>query len=166
VPLLLWDASALVKRYAPEQGSDTVDALFAAVPSLPMATAYLVYAETCASLRRKLNRGTIDFAAFTAARSLLRVELFIRPGFHLMSLDDQAILGGISLADQYSLNASDAALLFAYLRFVRGRSHADPTCVLAAADQRLLRAADAEGLATVDPELVCAAAVPTLLASL
>ena len=29
---LLWDASALAKRYAPETGSDTVDALFAAVP--------------------------------------------------------------------------------------------------------------------------------------
>lgn len=27
---LLWDASALAKRYAPEVGSDTVDALFAA----------------------------------------------------------------------------------------------------------------------------------------
>lgn len=74
----LWDASALAKRYAPENGSDTADALF----------------------------------AHTA------------------------------------------------------QSFAGSPCALVASDQRLLRAAEAEGLATLNPELLPAAEVPTQLASL
>ena len=41
---LLWDASALVKRYAAEAGSDTVDALFQFTPPLPMVAPYSVSA--------------------------------------------------------------------------------------------------------------------------
>jgi predicted nucleic acid-binding protein len=165
VPELLWDSSALVKRYSFETGSDTVDVMFATSPAMSMATTYLVYAETCATLRRKLNRGDIDTAAFTAARSLLRLELLIQPGVTLLSLDDEAILGGIELADQHSLNASDAAMLFAYLRHMRARSREEPAVVLVTADQRLVRAADAEGLRTLNPEYLAAADVPARLAS-
>lgn len=106
MPQPLWDASALVKRYDPEQGSDTVDTVFGANPAVPMATTYLVYAETC-----------------------------------------------------------DAALLFASLRLAR---QAPPglTCALVAADQRLIRAAELERLAALDPDFVSAADVPALLASL
>ena len=47
---VLWDASALAKRYIAEVGSDTVNALFAAVPLAQMVTTILGYSETFAAL--------------------------------------------------------------------------------------------------------------------
>jgi predicted nucleic acid-binding protein len=63
MPVLLWDASALAKRYSPELGSDTVDALFHAVPSAQMVTTFQGYAETLSVLVRKRNRGPIAAAS-------------------------------------------------------------------------------------------------------
>jgi hypothetical protein len=94
VPVLLWDASALAKRYAVEVGSDMVDALFGLVPATSMITTYLGYAEVCASQRRNFNRGTFDRVTFTKARSSLRSEVILAPGFRLMTLGDEAILAG------------------------------------------------------------------------
>jgi hypothetical protein len=53
-----------------------------------------------------------------------------------------------------------------YLRFARAQSPAAPACLLVTADQRLLRAAAAEGLQTLDPEQLPAADVPAFLAAL
>jgi hypothetical protein len=55
-----WDASALVKRYLLESGSDTVNALFAAVPRDRMVTTPWGYAETYSVLLRRLNGGILD----------------------------------------------------------------------------------------------------------
>jgi hypothetical protein len=68
--------------------------------------------------------------------------------------------------NQHNLNASDAIVLLAYLRYARAQSPAAPPCLLVAADQRMLRAAAAEGLPTFDPEQLPAADVPAFLASL
>jgi predicted nucleic acid-binding protein len=166
VPELLWDASALVKRYAPETGSDVADAIFVAGTGVPMVAAYLVYAETCATLRRKRNGGNIDARSFQAARRLVRHELFVAPGFHLLSVDDQAVLGGIALADRHNLNASDAAILYVYLGYVRSRVTAGVPCCLVSADYRFVRAATAEGLRTANPERLAFTDVPAFIASL
>ena len=55
--VLLWDASAVTKRYYVETGSDTIDALFAAAAGAQMVATFWGYAETYASLWRKRNRG-------------------------------------------------------------------------------------------------------------
>jgi hypothetical protein len=166
VPQLLWDASALAKGYAPEVGRDTVRALLALAPAVTMITTYLGYVETYASLRRKFNSGLFDAATFDAARSLLRLEVLVRPDFRLMTLDDKALLGGIPLVDPHSLNASDAAVLFAYLRYARAPLSAAAPSVLIAADQRLIRAAQGEGLPTLSPELLPATDVAAFLSRL
>lgn len=49
--MLLWDASALVKRYALELGSPTVDVLFAAVPLAEMVTTFTRPPESNAATR-------------------------------------------------------------------------------------------------------------------
>lgn len=165
MPALLWDASALAKRYSPEVGSDTVDALFAASPPAQMILTFLGYAETYSVLLRKQNRGTISPATFSAARSALRSEVIDAPGFDLLIVDEDDILSSIDLMDRHNLNASDAAILAAYLRCatspMRGAG-----CVLVAADQRFLRAGQSEGLSVLNPEGFPAADVATLLASL
>lgn len=54
--LLFWDASALVKRYMPETGSEAVNALFECVPLPDMTAASWGYLETYSILLRGYNR--------------------------------------------------------------------------------------------------------------
>ncbi len=166
MPQLLWDASALAKRYAPEVGTATVKALFDFAPALPMASTFLGYAETSASLRRKLNQSVITLVEFNEARLRLKQEVLVNSNVDLLTVDDADILDGVALNDRHNLNASDAAILAAFLRYARSRTPGLPACVLVASDQRFLRAASAEGLQTLNPELVPVADVPVLLASL
>jgi hypothetical protein len=81
VYLLLWDASALAQRYAPEVGHQTVNALFAATARAQMATTILTYSETCAALVRKRNQGALDTAIFTVGPVVATGRGDRRPGF-------------------------------------------------------------------------------------
>jgi predicted nucleic acid-binding protein len=165
MPQLLWDASALAKRYTPEVGSDAVDACFGSPVVAAMITTCGVYAEACSVLRRKQNRGEIDLIAFTKARSALRSEVLLGPGVQWLTIEDDDILAGIALSDRHNLNSTDAALLVAYLDYARSQPSGAPTCLLVATDHHLLRAATSEGLDTLNPERVPAADIPALLAS-
>jgi len=113
MPQLLWDASALIKRYYTEQGIETVNAIFSISPSFPMTATFLGYAETAVVLRRRLNQGVLTSVAFHQARLNLRQEVLINPDFDLLTVDDADILDGIALNDRHNLNASDAAILAA-----------------------------------------------------
>ncbi len=160
MPQLLWDASALVKRYGEERGTETVEALFASRPSPAMLTTYMGYAETAAILRRNLNRGDIDRPAFLRAVRLLQNDVLLDPHFELVSINDTDVLAGMALTDRHNINSTDAAILAAYLRCAQAQS----SCLLVAADRRRLRAASTEGLPALNPETLPAADVPALLA--
>lgn len=147
----LWDASALAKRYGPELGSDTVDALFDTVSGARMVVSSIGYAETYSILLRRRNRGDISRTALDVARSALRDEVLRGSRFRLLSLDDAAIFDGLRLIDLHNINATDAGLLSLYLRFV-ARAGTARDSVLVAADTRLLRAAQSEGLPVLNPE--------------
>jgi len=69
------------------------------------------------------------------------------------------------MMQRHSLNATDAALLTMLLDVLPNLPPGD-ALVLVAADMRLLRGADAEGLVTINPESVDAADVPAQLSSL
>lgn len=163
---LLWDASAFVKRYYDELGRETVNALFAHSSVSDRAITPLGYAETYSILLRRYHGGILRPATFTSAVTTLQAEVLGDPGFHVLSIDDAAIFAGLALMNAHHLNASDAAILFTYLRFRDALPLGSPTCLLVASDKRLLRAAAAEGLATLNPELVSAAGLPAFLASL
>jgi predicted nucleic acid-binding protein len=165
VYFLLWDASALAQRYAPEIGHVTVNALFAAVSKSQMITTVLRYSETCGALVRKRNRGDLDAASYSVARSALRAEIIDDPDFGVLAVEFGDILGGIDLIDRHNLNSTDASILMSFLGFARSQSSVT-RCVLVAADQRLLRAAKAEGLSTLNPETFPAVDVPAFLAGL
>jgi predicted nucleic acid-binding protein len=165
VPQLLWDASALSKRYFLEVGSDSVDALFTVDATIPRVTTYFGYAETCATLRRRFNRGEFDLAAFTMSRFLLRDEVLLAPEFLLVTIEDDDILAGVALTDQHNLNTSDSVILATCLRYARAQPPTAPPCILIAADRRLVRAAQAESLRVLNPEVVAAAGISALLAA-
>jgi predicted nucleic acid-binding protein len=152
--VLLWDASALAKRYAPEIGSASVDALFAAVAAAQMAVTFLGYAETYSILLRKHNRGDISTTTFAAAKSKLRTDIINDLDFVLLAVDEAATLDGIDRMERHNINSSDAAILATYKTYDSNPLVAATACVLVSSDQRLLR------------EIVAAADIPTFLATL
>jgi predicted nucleic acid-binding protein len=160
-----WDASALTKRYAPEVGSDTVNALFSGSLAPAMLSTPWGYLEAYSALLRRRNRGTLDLAAFTAAVSALQIETADTRRFRLLSIDDTHIFASTVAVRRHNLNATDAALLTMLLEYTVA-APADGPLVVVAADQRLLRAAAAEGLRTLNPETLLAADVPPFLAGL
>jgi uncharacterized protein len=166
LPLIFWDASALAKRYIPELGSDAMDASFALGPASQMMATVLGYAETYSTLIRAHNRGSISTTAFLAAKTSLRNEVVNDPDFALLMVDDAAIFAGVALMEQHNVNATDAAILAVFLRYTQTLSPGAPARLLIPADQRLLAAARAEGMSTLDPETIAAADIPAFLAAL
>jgi hypothetical protein len=160
-----WDASALAKRYFPENGSKTVNGLFASVPQDRMTTTPWGYAETYSMLLRRLNSGVLDLPAFTACVTALQSEVVDSGDFGLLPIRDTVVFASISTMRRHNLNATDAAILTMLLEYRQTLPLGDIIC-LVASDQRLLRAATAEGFRTLNPEAIAAADVPAFLAAL
>jgi hypothetical protein len=165
LPLLLWDASALAKRYVSEIGTATIHALYGLSPPAQMAGTVLGYAETFSTLLRHYNRGTFSAGTWAAAKTLLRTEVVDDPRFILLTVDDEAIFAGTPLMEQYNVNATDSAILALFLRYIQALPAGSPAAVLVASDQRLIAAAQAEGLATLNPETLAATDVPAFLSA-
>jgi len=166
VPTLFWDASGLAKRYTAEIGSDVADALFAQVPAADMLTTVWGYAETFSILLRGLNGGRLDQPTFNTAFAALKHEIIENADLDFLTVDEAGVLASLPLMQRHNINATDASLLAVLLRYIRSRPANAPTCVLIAADKRFLRAASAEGLQTMNPELISARDISAFLGSL
>ena len=129
--IVLWEASGLVKRYFREAGSNTVDAIFQAPTVNQMSVTPWGYAFSVTSLQQ---------------------EVLVSNQFKVLTIEDDRILAGLALLVKHNLNSNDAAILATYLRFQQSLPSGSPPCLLVAADKRLLRAAEAEGLRTLNPE--------------
>jgi predicted nucleic acid-binding protein len=163
---LLWDASALLKRYVREAGAGTVDALFAEARVVAKVTTIATYTETAATLRRRANQNAVSLREFRAARLHLEEDILDDPAVELLSLGDADFLSSIPLIDRHNLNSSDAVQLRRYLTYSREPHVRSSATVLVASDRRLLRAAAAEGLHTLNPETVGAERLPGFLSAL
>ncbi len=165
MPLVLWDASALAKRFVAETGSQAVNSVFLVVPPAQMVTTIMSYSETFAALLRKHNQGVLTTAAFTAAEGALCNEVINHPEFAVLGLEFDDILDGIELIKRHNLNSTDGAILQAFLKHA-GLMRSSSVSVLVASDHRLLRAARAEGLEVLNPETIQAADIPAFFAAL
>lgn len=163
--IIFWDASGLIKRYIAEVGSETVDAIFAAAPDSPMLVTPWGYLEVYAILRRRYNAGAFNREALADAVTALQSET-IAGSFDLLSISDQLIFSAASLVDAHNMNSADAAILAAYLDFQSSLPSGSAPCLLVASDKRLLRAANAEGLRTLDPENLAPSSVLAFLSAL
>lgn len=152
MPIIFWDASGLVKCYYSEMGSETVDAIFQAVPRSDMQVTLWGYAESFAILHRKRNAGSLVRADFTLAATKLQDEVLTSGRLGLLTIEDDRVLAGLTFVVRHNLNSNDAAILATYLWYQQSLPAGSPPCFLVAADQRLLRAAEAEGLRTLNPE--------------
>jgi predicted nucleic acid-binding protein len=165
VPVLFWDASALVKRYLPERGTDAARALIDDPLAPRLATTPWGFAKTYAVLRRRHNEGRLDLPTFLTMTASLRIEVVDSGKFSFLSIEDAAIFASPLMMRRHGLNATDAAILTMLLGVLPNLPPGE-ALVLVAADTRLLRAGAAEGLATLNPEVVAAADLPALLAAL
>lgn len=163
MPIVLWDASGLVKRYFREAGSETVDAIFQSPAVDQMATTIWGYAECVSILHRKRNVNLIAAAAYTETVTALQQEVLVSNDFKTLTIEDDRVLAGLGFVVRHNLNSNDAAILATYLRFQSSLPAGSPLCILAAADKRLIRAAEAEGLKTLNPEQVTVSDVAAIM---
>ena len=138
------DTSALVKRFVSEAGSSEIQRLLTG--GEPIASATIAYAELYSGLTRRHREGGISPLQYRLAcrqverdwMALVKVEL----GAEILS-------SARGLIQRHGLRAFDAIHLASALGL---RAAANEPVTFVAADQRLLRAAAGERLATVNPE--------------
>ncbi|HEY1380312.1 MAG TPA: type II toxin-antitoxin system VapC family toxin [Gemmataceae bacterium] len=157
------DASAAVKRYAPESGSAILHHLFGRVPLARLVMLSVGMAEVVSILVRKHNGKQISTATFQQSLSRYRAEINRQSPVRVIDIDGALAIRAYGYIEQYSINSTDAILLVSALDLAAPLRAAGDDLLLVASDQRLLKAARAEGLSVFDPETQSAADLDTLL---
>ena len=149
-----FDASALVKRYTRESGSDKMLFLFRNVPLAHLSCLTIGAMEVFWICVRKRNDGRITSHQFERATTHLRHEVINnQSGFKTISVPDSLVWNSMRLIETHSLNSVDAIVLRSALDIAAELRDTENTLVLVASDQRLLRAARTEGLQVFNPEV-------------
>lgn len=149
-----FDASALAKRYTDEIGSDKIDFFFDNVPLERLSCLTLGAIEVFWICVRKRNDNRITSHQFERATTHLRHEVINnQSGFKTISVPDSLVWDSIRLIETHSLNSVDAMVLRSALDTATELRSTGDRLVLVASDQRLLRAASAEGLQAFNPEI-------------
>ncbi len=81
----------------------------------------------------------------------------------VQSVDDDLIMESIPFIMRHNINSADALYLYQALSLQRLLRPMEHDLVLVASDRRFLRAAEAEGLAVIDPETTEITEAATLL---
>ena len=147
-----WDASALVKRYAPEIGTLIVNHLFSELPPDRMMGLVIGTGEVLSIFVRKRNDGTIPQEVFSQALLNIRTEVLDGADFQMVSVDDMLVLESHPYIEEHNLNATDALILCSALDVAEELREENDRLVLITADRRLLRSGEIEGLRTLNPE--------------
>lgn len=157
------DGSALAKRYVPENGSALVNVILGSVAEQRIYLLNIGYAEVVSVLVRKKNAGGISAAAFNQAYLDLEREVIRSLGKHLLSFDNSVASDALAFIIKHAINSTDAIVLRVALDIAQVLRAGGDDLVLVASDQRLLRAAQAEGLITFNPEIQDQAALAPLI---
>jgi len=158
------DASSLAKRYVPETGSPQVHAILNTIPGERVSVLNVGAGEVISILVRKRNAGVISDAYFGQAVLDFETEIVHATAVRKISVSNRLALSSFPLIVAHSINSTDAITLRSALAFARKLRAAGDDLVLVASDQRLLRAAQAEGLVTFNPDIQDQAALSLLLA--
>jgi predicted nucleic acid-binding protein len=138
------DTSALIKRFVKENGSAVVDSLMKGKE--PVATAKIAYAEISAGLTRKLREGNLSKSRYALACRQFEHE---RRAYVRVGLEDDVLVLAWDLIQRRPLRGYDAVHLTSALRLKTGLGE---ELTFAAADARLLKAAEAEKLRSLNVE--------------
>jgi predicted nucleic acid-binding protein len=157
------DASALAKRYVPEAGSAQVHAILDTVSSDRLYVLNIGMGEIVSILLRKQNAGLISQLYFAQALADFNAEMVRAVDITKVSVTTRLVTTSFPLIVAHAINSTDALTLKSALAIARKLRAAGDDLVLVAADQRLLRAAGAEGLILFNPETQDHAALAPLL---
>ena len=142
------DASALVKRYVNETGSNWIRSLLERQPLL--FSSRMVIIEVISAFARRKREGSLSSAEFTTARNALRSDCLNE--YHIIPPSMEIIDLASELLAIYPLRAYDAVHLATALtaqQFLVTRAY--PALTFLAADNRLNSAASSAGLTIDNP---------------
>ncbi len=158
-----FDASALVKRYSSEDGTELVNDLFHQLPVEQMTCAMIGVLEIISVLVRKRNDVRLPLKLFTQAMVEFNQEIIEDEAFSIASVDDDLLLSALGLIAQHNINSTDAVILRSCLNLQQVLQNRGHRLVLWSCDKRLLRAAQREGVDVFDPEVETKAQLKTVL---
>jgi len=144
-----FDSSALVKRYMAEAGSAWVQGR-CNDPTRIIATVDVSRVEIAAAFASKLRGQSITLIEYQQARGRLTADAQGR--YHVLPVDSQRVDEAVELTARRKLRGYDAIHLAGALHLNQALlANGLPPLVFVAADEDLLDAAQAEGLATENP---------------
>jgi predicted nucleic acid-binding protein len=144
------DTSAVVKRYADELGSEWIRQIATARPSYLLISSRFLIVETVSALARRLREKLITPKVYRD--SLAAFEDDCQFEYHLIEVTAETVNVARDLVGRHPLRAYDAVHLASALstaKFFRPAELPEP--VFLSADDRLVQAAEAEGLVADNP---------------
>jgi predicted nucleic acid-binding protein len=144
------DASALVKRYIDEAGSDWLRAIIAPALSPLLFTSRMTIVEVMSAFARRVRDGSLAPDEFATTRDAFRGDCLNE--YQIMPPTMTVIDLACALLERHPLRAYDATHLATALgaqQFLAAQGY--PTLTFLSADDRLNRAAAVEGLAVDSP---------------
>lgn len=160
---LYLDASALLKRYALETGTAVVNHLFQQVPQQDLLCLSVGALEVISVFVRKRNANLLPASLYQQAVADFRREVLDAADFLKVTVTDALVTTAVPLIEAYSINATDALVLRSALDLAMAARTQSADVILVTSDQRLGKAAQAEGLTTFDPETQSQADLTALL---
>lgn len=150
MPAYFFDSSALVKRFAQEQGSAFVLRLLRPSTKNRLYAARITEVEVCAALSRRRKANTINAAQATKGLRRLRHDLPRR--FTQVAIREGVLVEASRLAETFALRAYDAVQLAAAMAANNERVlNGIAPLIVVSADVDLNDAPRAEGFAIEDP---------------
>lgn len=141
---LFFDTSALVKRYAEEPGTDSVDALVEADDAAVFVTSITVV-EMTSAFRRKNNRGECSTETMHELLSAFFTDALTE--FVVLPMDEALFEWSIDLVFEDDLRTLDSLQLAAALALANDHDEVTFVC----ADARLVSVARSRGLDGLNP---------------
>jgi predicted nucleic acid-binding protein len=145
---LYLDTSALVKLYVQESGTDLMLQLAHPDSNNQLAILSLTRLEFRAAVRRRAKLG--DFEPLVADDLLLSFSQHFATVFQVQPVNDAVIEEASGVIDRHTIRAYDAIQLAGCLA-LRATMGGEADIHFICADQQLLKAARAEGIATIEP---------------
>lgn len=145
------EASAFVKRYLAEQGTEVLDALLdKRAPGDFIASSVFSTLEIRAAINRQAHSGR--FRRYPLGNLLFTLGLDARSLALSFTLDDSVVESAFSLVYKHHLRAGDALHLSYALLLKEATSVSGESLIVLTSDKELLAACQAEGIGTLNPE--------------
>jgi predicted nucleic acid-binding protein len=161
----LLDASALVKRYCFEKGSEQVNLLFARVAHTLFFISEITILEVLSIFQRKKNDRRIGQTEYDQAMIVFGKEVITNSEIMKLPFQVQPLQTSARFLHQYQLNSVDAVLLKETLALKSQAQLEEKQVTLVTTDLRLASRARAEQVFVINPEELELMALETLLLS-